>query len=122
MHSAGLFRVGVDVDRDDFIEVGDFHFGHSGIHRSGGWQASAKLIILYNEFGKLGCNPDRGYNMPFGGRMFALTIAGKNNADRGGNRWRRRRPLRPTSGKTPICGKSGTTSFPASRARPFPTP
>src|SRR6266436_359030 len=54
MHAAGLFRMGVDVDRNHFIDVGDFRFCHSGIHRPPGFR---KLIIPYNEFGKLRCNP-----------------------------------------------------------------
>jgi hypothetical protein len=34
MQAAGFFRMGVNVDRNDVIDVGDFQLGHSGIHRS----------------------------------------------------------------------------------------
>ena len=30
MHAAGLFRMGVDVDRDDFLDIGQFELGHLG--------------------------------------------------------------------------------------------
>ncbi len=36
------------------------------------------------------------------------------------SRLKARRPSRPISGKTPICARSGTTSFPASRAQTIP--
>ena len=28
MHAAGLFRMGVDVDRHDVLDIGQFQFGH----------------------------------------------------------------------------------------------
>jgi hypothetical protein len=47
--------MGVDVNRNHFVDIGDFELGHSDIHRS--WAALGKLIILYNEFGKLPSTP-----------------------------------------------------------------
>jgi len=34
--------------------------------------------------------------------------------------WHKRKPLRPISGKMPICVKCGTTSSPARRGKPSP--
>jgi hypothetical protein len=45
MHAAGLFRMGVDVDRNDVFDAGDFEFCHSASIDLG---RLAKLIILYN--------------------------------------------------------------------------
>ena len=30
MHAAGFFRMGMDVDRDDFLDIGQFELGHLG--------------------------------------------------------------------------------------------
>jgi hypothetical protein len=51
MHAAGLFRMGVDVDRHDVFDIGQFQFGHLRIPRRV-MVAFGKLIILYNELGK----------------------------------------------------------------------
>ena len=51
MHAAGFFRVGVDVDRDDFLDIGQFELGHLGFP-GGLIFGSGKLIILYNKFRK----------------------------------------------------------------------
>src|SRR5438105_3487151 len=84
MHAARLFRMGMDVDRNGFVDVRDFWLGHCGIHRSGGVGKSFKLILLHNEHGKLGCNRPC-HIMPFSGPMFALKIAGNKKTPAGEN-------------------------------------
>jgi hypothetical protein len=50
MHAAGFFGMGVNVDRDNFLDVGQLELGHSGFRRL--IFGSGKLIILYNKFRK----------------------------------------------------------------------
>jgi hypothetical protein len=50
MHAARFFGMGVDVDRCDLVDVGQFELGH-GVS-AGLIFGSEKLIILYNKFRK----------------------------------------------------------------------
>jgi hypothetical protein len=51
MHAAGFLGMGVDVDGNDFFDIGQFELGHLGFP-GGLLFGSGKLIILYNKFRK----------------------------------------------------------------------
>jgi hypothetical protein len=52
MHAAGLFGMGVDVDRYGIIEIGQLQFCHFGFPAGRLILHARKLIILYNKFRK----------------------------------------------------------------------
>jgi large subunit ribosomal protein L36 len=49
VHAAGLFGMGVDIDRDDVINVGQFQFGHVDFPGGRSMVQTTDLIIRYNE-------------------------------------------------------------------------
>jgi hypothetical protein len=52
MHAAGFFGMGMDVDRHDVFDVGQFQFGHFRFPDGRLIFRPGKLIIVYNKFRK----------------------------------------------------------------------